>query len=69
MELNRLDRDLRLGGRARFTYAELDPVEARRRQDELNSRFDLIEAASAPLAEELAGGLGVIVPVLSRTRA
>ncbi|MFE4369425.1 HEXXH motif-containing putative peptide modification protein [Streptomyces sp. NPDC056835] len=65
MELNWLDRDLRLGGRARFTYAELDPVEGQRWHDELNRHVDLIGAVCAPLAEELVGGLGVIVPVLS----
>ncbi|MER5362290.1 HEXXH motif-containing putative peptide modification protein [Streptomyces sp. NPDC002785] len=64
-ELNWLDRDLRLGERTGFTYAEPDQVEARRWQDELNSHFDRIGAVCAPLAEELAGGLAVIVPVLS----
>ncbi|MBT2545015.1 hypothetical protein J7E99_31005 [Streptomyces sp. ISL-44] len=64
-ELNWLDRDLRLGGRPRFTYAELDPGQAQRWQHELNSHLDLVGAVCAPLAEEIAGGLGVIVPVLS----
>ncbi|TQE28984.1 hypothetical protein Sipo8835_04495 [Streptomyces ipomoeae] len=64
-ELNWLDRDLRLGGRTEFTFAELDPAEARRWQDELNGHVDLIGAVCEPLAEELVGGLGVIVPVRS----
>ncbi|GAB7184561.1 hypothetical protein ATKI12_6371 [Kitasatospora sp. Ki12] len=64
-ELNWLDRDLRLGGRARFTYAEPGPDEAQRWQRELNSHLDLVAAVCTPLAEEIAGGLGAIVPVIS----
>jgi HEXXH motif-containing protein len=65
IELNWLDHDLRLGGRADFTFAELDPAAAARWRGVLEEHLDLVARTSEPLAEELSGGLRAIVPVLS----
>jgi HEXXH motif-containing protein len=64
-ELNWLDRDLRLGGRANFAFTELDPAAARQWADILNRHLDLLGEVSPPLAEEVTAVLRVIVPVSS----
>jgi HEXXH motif-containing protein len=64
-ELNWLDHDLRLGGRAPFTFAELDQAAARHWADTLDQHMDLIGDVSRLLADELTAALRVIVPLSS----
>ncbi|MEV0232086.1 HEXXH motif-containing putative peptide modification protein [Nonomuraea sp. NPDC050786] len=65
IELNWLDHDLRLGGRADFSFADLDPAAAEHWRATLEEQLQLIARVSEPLAEELSGGVSVIVPVRS----
>ncbi|GAA3647439.1 hypothetical protein GCM10022224_007850 [Nonomuraea antimicrobica] len=65
IELNWLDFDLRLGGRADFSFADLDEAAAARWLGTMEEHLRLIARVSEPLAEEVRGGVGVIVPVCS----
>ncbi|MFC6080060.1 aKG-HExxH-type peptide beta-hydroxylase [Sphaerisporangium aureirubrum] len=64
-ELNWLDRDLRLGGRTPYLFADLAPGEARHWARTLDGYFAIVAEVCPPLAAELAGGLRALVPIRS----
>ncbi|GAB1824322.1 aKG-HExxH-type peptide beta-hydroxylase [Herbidospora sp. RD11066] len=64
-ELNWLDADLRLGGRTSYTFADLDPEQARHWRAVLDRHLDTVGTVRPELAEELSGGLTAIVPIVS----
>lgn len=65
LELNAIDDDVRLPGRTQANYEELMPDTTLRWQESLTQGWDWIVRASPLLAQEVALGLKIIVPVSS----